>query len=231
MRSPDRGPVPAEARMYDDLIHAIIDQRLHPGIRLNEVHLAKAYGLARPRVRRVLNRLAANNIVDFRLNLGAFIRRPSPEEARNVYQTRRFLEAGVVETIASHPEGLDFAKLREFVAKEKDAYLRPQPGVHRLSSDFHVVLAQLAGNQVTTEILTRLIHRCCLIQSLYMTAAGAPCLTHDHEELIDHLQRADVRGALKIHNRHFDHIEASLLLERQHDDLIDAGTASSDFGF
>ena len=27
-------------------------------------------------------------------------------------------------------------------------------------------------------------HRCCLIQSLYMTPAGAPCLVHDHEELI-----------------------------------------------
>jgi hypothetical protein len=30
--------------------------------------------------------------------------------------------------------------------RSKDAYLRPQPVAHRLSSDFHVVLAQLAGD-------------------------------------------------------------------------------------
>src|ERR1700733_84682 len=102
-KSGARGPLPSEARLFDDLIGAIIDQRLRAGTRLNEMHLAKAYGLARPRVRHVLSRLAANHIIEIKLNLGAFIRRPSPEEARNVYQARRFLEAGVIQIIAKNP--------------------------------------------------------------------------------------------------------------------------------
>jgi len=93
-----------------------VDQRLRAGTRLNEMHLAKAYDLARPRVRRVLNRLAANHIVEIKLNLGAFIRRPSPDEARAVYEARRFLEAGVIQAIAKKPAGRDFKPLRELVA-------------------------------------------------------------------------------------------------------------------
>jgi DNA-binding GntR family transcriptional regulator len=92
------------------------------------------------------------------------------------------------------------------------------PGVHRLSGEFHVVLADVAGNDVVKEILVRLIHRCCLIQSLYMTPAGPPCLVHDHEELIDHLAAGNVRDALRVHNRHFDQIESSLLLDTTQDE-------------
>jgi DNA-binding GntR family transcriptional regulator len=220
--------LPAETRLYDDLINAIVDQRLRPGTRLNEVYLAKTYGVARPRVRRVLNELAGNNIIEFKLNLGAFISRPSPEEARSVYQARRFLEAGVVEMIATSPSGRPFDRLREFVAAEKKAFRRPKPGVHRLSSEFHVVLAEMAGNQVVKEMLVRLIYRCCLIQSLYMTPAGPPCLVHDHEELIEHLAGGNVRAALRVHNRHFDHIESSLMLDATRRELGEMGTMYSE---
>jgi DNA-binding GntR family transcriptional regulator len=218
-RSTDRGPSPTEAQLYEDLIGAIVDQRLRAGTRLNEMHLAKAYDLARPRVRRVLNRLATNHIVEIKLNLGAFIRRPSPDEARAVYEARRFLEAGVIQAIAKKPAGRDFKPLRELVAQERKAYIQPKPGVHRLSSEFHVILAEVAGNQIMKDILVRLVHQCCLIQSLYLTPAGPPCLVHDHEELIECLARGDVRQALKIHNRHFDQIEGSLMLDTYRGEL------------
>jgi DNA-binding GntR family transcriptional regulator len=228
-KSGERGPLPGEGRLYEDLIGAIVDQRLRPGMRLNEMHLAKAYDLARPRVRHVLERLAANNIIEIKLNLGAFIRRPSPEEARNVYEARRFLEAGVVESIVTKPAGREFKRLRELVAEEKKAYIKPKPGVHRLSSEFHVVLAEAGGNPVMKEILVRLIHHCCLIQSLYMTAAGPPCLVHDHEELIGCLARRDLRRALQIHNRHFDHIVSSLMLDSYRGDLGEITAAFSEY--
>jgi len=214
-KSGDRGHLPAEALLYDDLVGAIVDQRLRAGTRLNEANLAKAYGLTRPRVRSVLNKLATNNIIEIKLNLGAFVRRPSPEEARNVYQTRRFLEAGAIQAIAKKSKARDLGRLREFVAAEKKAYRDPKPGVHRLSSEFHVILAEVTGNLVLKGILVQLIHHCCLIQSLYITPAGPPCLVHDHEELIEHLARGDLRQALQVHNRHFDQIESSLMLDGQ----------------
>jgi len=126
-RSAERGQLPAEVRLYDDLVGAIIDQRLPAGTRLNEANLAKAYRLARPRVRSVLSRLAANNIIELKLNFGAFVRRPSQEEARNVYQTRRFLEAGVIQSIAEDPPAYNLTRLRELVVAERRAYRHPKP--------------------------------------------------------------------------------------------------------
>jgi DNA-binding GntR family transcriptional regulator len=50
-----------------------------------------------------------------------------------------------------------------------------------------------------------------------MTPAGPPCLVHDHEELINHLANGDVSKALRVHNRHFDQIEKSLLMDSRND--------------
>lgn len=225
-RSAERGQLPAEVRLHQDLVGAIIDQRLPAGTRLNEANLAKAYRLARPRVRSILSRLAANNIIELKLNFGAFVRRPSPEEARNVYQARRFLEAGVIQSIAENPAGYNRARLRELVAAEKRAYRNPKPGLHRLSSEFHIILAEVTGNQVLRKILTQLIHHCCLIQSLYLTPAGPPCLVHDHEELINYLANGDVSKALRVHNRHFDQIEKSLMLDRPNERVGDLNAVS-----
>jgi DNA-binding GntR family transcriptional regulator len=225
-RSAERGQLPGEVRLYQDLVGAIIDQRLPAGTRLNEANLAKAYRLTRPRVRTVLSRLTANNIIELRLNFGAFVRRPSPEEARNVYQVRRFLEAGVIQAIAENPTGYNLERLRELVAVEKRAYRNPKPGLHRLSSEFHIILAEVTGNKVLQEILTKLIHHCCLIQSLYMTPAGPPCLVHNHEDLINCLANGDVSRALRVHNRHFDQIEKSLMVDGRNDHAGDLGTVS-----
>jgi DNA-binding GntR family transcriptional regulator len=225
-RSAERGQLPSEVRLYDDLVGPIIDQRLPAGTRLNEANLAKAYRLTRPRVRSVLSCLAANNIIELKLNFGAFVRRPSQEEARNVYQTRRFLEAGVIQSIAEDPTAYNLARLRELVIAEKRAYRNPKPGLHRLSSEFHIILAEVTGNQVLREILTQLIHHCCLIQSLYMTPAGQPCLVHDHEALINCIANGDVSKALRVHNRHFDQIEKSLMLDGRNDRARDLSAVS-----
>ena len=225
-RSAERGQLPAEVRLHQDLVGAIIDQRLPAGTRLNEANLAKAYRLARPRVRNVLSRLAANNIIELKLNFGAFVRRPSPEEARNVYQARRFLEAGLIQSIAENPAGYNLAPLRELVAAEKRAYRNPKPGLHRLSSEFHIILAEVTGNQVLRKILTQLIHHCCLIQSLYLTPAGPPCLVNDHEELINYLANGDVSKALRVHNRHFDQIQKSLMLDGRNERVGDLNAVS-----
>jgi DNA-binding GntR family transcriptional regulator len=85
----------------------------------------------------------------------------------------------------------------------------------------------VARNRAIYEIVVRLIHRCCLIQSLYMTPPGPPCLVHDHEELIEHPVGGNAREALRVHNRHFDQIESSLMLEETRDKLSQMGTMFS----
>ena len=59
-----------------------------------------------------------------------------------------------------------------------------------------------------------------------MTPAGPPCLVHDHEALINCIANGDVSKALRVHNRHFDQIEKSLMLDGRNDRAGDLSAVS-----
>src|SRR6202035_3273785 len=82
--TPRRGPDPVEEEIYRLITEAIVTKQLRPGSRLKEAALAAQFGVSRSRVRRVFQRLGDLDFVEFRLNHGAMVRRPSPEGDRGV---------------------------------------------------------------------------------------------------------------------------------------------------
>lgn len=206
-----RGPVPVEEEIYRLITEAIVAKHLRPGGRLKEAALATQFGVSRTRVRRVLRRLAESDFVEFRLNHGALIRRPPPDEARAVFATRRLLEAEAVRNTMQLATQNDYARLRACVADEDRAFEAPSGGLAGLSSRFHVLLGEMCGNPVLARILNQLVHRCVLLQSLY-ERQGQPtiCLVHEHAELIDLMEAGKVRAACTAMQHHLEHIEASL---------------------
>lgn len=206
-----RGPVPVEDAVYARLSDAIIKKRIRPGERLKEAALATEFGVSRARIRRVLRRLAELDVVDFKLNFGAQVSRPSPEEARAVFRVRRLLEAEAVRSAMERADEATYRALEVFVRKEEKAFRRTEPGLAALAAEFHLLLAERCGNPVLARMLVQLIHRCVLIQSLYERPQQATiCLVDEHVEVINlmRLGRADEAVAAMAH--HIDHIEASL---------------------
>lgn len=208
-----RGPDPKEDQLYERVVMAVIAKQLRPGERLNENQLARAHGLTRTRVRRVLERLERDHIVRFELNRGASISRPSVKEARDIYEARAFIEEAVIRLVCARPPSELSALPARFdpwLDEEAAAYRRRQPGVNRLSGDFHVLLAEDAGNGELLAILTNLVHRCCLIQSLYEWPQQDLCLNHEHREIVGLIAAGDRDGAIAAIRAHIDHIVASL---------------------
>src|SRR5919106_4854126 len=110
-----------------DSIHAkiygaIVEQRLPPGTKLGEEALCEIFGVSRTLIRRVLQRLASERMVELWPHRGAFVARPSVEEARDVFEARRALEAHVVKKLVQRltPAGTD--RLRRHVVKERRAH-------------------------------------------------------------------------------------------------------------
>src|SRR5690606_29076550 len=90
----EEGPkVDREEQMYHRIVSAIVGKSLRPGEHVNEMQLASANGLSRPRVRRVLERLEIEGVIEFKPNRGAFISRPSVKEALDVFEARVHLES------------------------------------------------------------------------------------------------------------------------------------------
>src|SRR5258708_24221884 len=206
-----RGPVAGEDEIDRLITEAIVAKQLRPGSRLKEAALAAQFGVSRSRVRRVFQRLVDLDFVEFRLNHGAMVRRPSPEEARSVFTTRRLIEGEAVRGTAGRASAQDFARLRTFVGNENRAFETRSKGVAALSSGFHILLGEMCGNPVLARILNQIVHRCVLIQSLYeRETQNTICLVNEHIEIIDVMETGKLPAAVSAIRHHLDHIDASL---------------------
>ncbi|MBM7044731.1 MULTISPECIES: GntR family transcriptional regulator [Rhizobium] len=215
-----RGQRPEEQLLYDRLVDAIIDKTLRPGQHLNEVKLAATYAVPRSRVRRVLERLRDEAVVEIELNRGAFISRPTIAEARDVFEARKNLEMIIVRLACARATSADIDELRAHLTKERQVFDNLRPEMNRVAGDFHVLLAKTAGNAVLARMLTLLMRRVCLIQSLYEKRSGVLCLVHEHERLVDLIAANDPEGAAAEALHHCAHIESSLdLTERRRTEI------------
>ncbi|HEX8606146.1 MAG TPA: GntR family transcriptional regulator [Pseudoduganella sp.] len=188
---PPAGSAPEE-RMYLDVYDAIMSHRLTAGAKLTEQALGEIYGMARHHVRRVLARLAADGLVDLEPNRGAYIASPGEREAEDMFELRQVLEAKVMDKLAGRLTASGQQALRELIVRERDAWMRgDRPLWVRLSAEFHIELAKLAGNQLLVDALRRLVSRTTLLISNLDTAGQQPCSFDEHAAVIDALQDKD----------------------------------------
>jgi DNA-binding GntR family transcriptional regulator len=209
-----------EESAYQRVINAVLEQRLAPGTQLKEEQFARLFGISRTRVRKVLGRLSAEGVVTLEPNRGAFVAQPPVKEARDVFEARRAVESTIVRLLAERGEHADLSRLREFIPAEREAFRSRLPGLSRLASDFHLILAELAGNQVLAAILRQLVHRSHLIQSLYGPVPMIG-LVDDHVGLIQLIAGGKADDAVDAMLDHLHRVEASLDLSRVRDKITD----------
>src|SRR5699024_9956057 len=122
--------------------------------------LSKIYGVNRAVIRRVLDPLAADQIVVLRSNQSAVIASPGAEETRQLFAARRHIEAEVMRQTAGTLDAGSRAAVETIVADENHAHAGH---VHasriHLSLQFHECLAAACPNRVFGDILQDLILR------------------------------------------------------------------------
>lgn len=203
--------------MYQRMVSAILDHRLPPGTKLVEDQLAAAFGVSRTRVRPVLLRLANEQVVTLRPHRGASIARPTPQEALEVFEARRLLEPRLVELFIAQASASDIAALRACIADEETARGKgDMRRAIRLSGDFHLRIAQAAGQQTLARILRELVSRTSLILMSYSPShakereRATVCGCREHRALIDAIRLRDARQAARLMLTHLARIEAEL---------------------
>lgn len=201
-----------EERMYLEIYDAIMEHRLPAATKLTEEGLGEIYGLARHAVRRVLSRLAADGLVDLMKHRGAHIASPGEREAAEMFELRQMLEILVVQKLVDKPDQADFAALRALIKRERDAYMRgDRPQWIRLSAEFHIELARLAGNSLVVDALRRLVSRTTLLISATNPAAQQPCSFDEHAAVLDALEKKDRARAQQEMTHHLGQCACRLL--------------------
>lgn len=207
--------------VYQRIWEAIVAHKLLPGTRLKEEELSETFGLSRGFVRKLLLQLSYHKLVNLVPNSGAFVAEPSPEEAREIFQARRLIEAELVRELASKCTAREKTLLQEHLEREHQAIEQGQQSLRiRLSGEFHLLIGKLANKPVLTSFLHEIIPRSSLIVALYQGAGGRKGKAHhsglscsEHNELLDAIADHQVERAVKLMVDHLDEIEAQLQLE------------------
>lgn len=207
-----RGRTEAEIRRR--ILQAIFEQRLPAGEPITEEQLAATFDVSRTVVRQAVARLAQDGILVKSPNKGTAVASPSRKEARDILFVRRLVEPEIVRVLASAPHQFDIAELRKHVAAENEARLAGQRGtLVRLTGEFHLLLAELSGNQVLRRLMTQLQTLTCLAVLLYADHDDA-CPPDEHLRIVEAIAGGDGAAAAQEMLKHLTHVEKDMKLER-----------------
>ena len=211
-----------ESRIYDRIHAAIFDRKLAPGARLVEEQLAEVFDVGRSRIRVVLQALARDKIVILHRNRGAAVAHPSVAEAREVFAARRLIETSLARQIVDVIDDRGLKRLKAHLRKEDSAERRGDRAEEmRTSHEFHMLLGELLGNSVITDILKELLVRSSLITAIYERRDAHVCSQCDHRKLIELIELGDAERLARAMHKHLIDVESYLALEEEKKVILD----------
>jgi DNA-binding GntR family transcriptional regulator len=206
----------SDQEIHDRIWSSIVDRQLAPGTRLKEEQLAEIFSVNRARIRQVLRQLARDGLITLVPNRGAFVAKPSIEEARDVFFARRTIEERLVERLCAIIDDKAAQRLRDHVEAERQAHDADDiESAIRLSGAFHMLIAELAQSQILAGLLRDLVSRTSLITALYQSQEAHNCGPDEHEAIVAAIVARDAAKAIDVMKHHLAHIEEQLDLESE----------------
>jgi DNA-binding GntR family transcriptional regulator len=193
--------------LYSRVLDAIFEQRIHSASRFTEESLAQMFGARRSDMRDVLTRLSHQQIIILRVNHRPRVAELDAEQTRQTLHARRLAEIMLVRLACQRPCAQDLKRLRTLVDNEHQCTERGR--AIRLSGEFHLQLAQMAGNAPLAHFLESLVPLTSLAIAQFDLQQKEYCV--EHMEILDALERGDAAKAQVALNRHLDYLEDLLL--------------------
>ncbi|MNM66255.1 HTH-type transcriptional regulator LutR [compost metagenome] len=198
---------PSVDDLYSRVLDAIFEQRIHSASRFTEESLAQMFGARRSDMRDVLTRLSHQQIIILRVNHRPRVAELDAEQTRQTLHARRLAEIMLVRLACQRPCAQDLKRLRTLVENERQCAERGR--AIRLSGEFHLQLAQMAGNAPLAHFLESLVPLTSLAIAQFDLQQKEYCV--EHMEILDALERGDAATAQAVLNRHLDYLEDLLL--------------------
>lgn len=206
------GKKPSADDIYSRLFDAILEHRIAPASRFTEESLAETFGVSRSVIRRVLTRLSHQHVILLRPNQRAQVAAPDAQQTRQILEARRLTEVTVVQLACAQATSLHIRQLRELIARERECIERDQRGpAIRLSGEFHMQLAAMAGNGPLAQFLNGLVPLTSLVIAQYEAQACTYCTWQEHGAIVDAVEQRDSNAAVRLLTQHLDHLESKLL--------------------
>ncbi|WP_321313301.1 GntR family transcriptional regulator [Halarcobacter sp.] len=197
-----------EDNIVNFIFDAIFTKNLQPGTKLSESVLAKELNTSRDVVRKAFSKLQTMGILSYKKNQGFNVVWLSEEKAKDIFTTRKIIEAGIVEIVTKRhsKENLDLSSILENIDTEEYLKLSNRNGEYVKSScDFHLNLAALSENEFLINALKPLIPLSILAALIYEDENTEFSSYDEHRVLIETIKSNNVTNAKNVMLEHLDH--------------------------
>jgi DNA-binding GntR family transcriptional regulator len=201
------------ARLRD----AIASGRIMPNERLIEADLARMFKVNRANVRIALAMLDQEGLVVRERNRGARVRLVTDEEALEIAEARRVLEAMVARQAAERATDRQKGNLRALMTRMRAAYEKQDLGsFSQRNSDLHRLIQDIAGNATANRLLQTLRSQVVRLQYQAILQPGRPAKSlAEHGEIVEAICANDAAAAESAMRRHLCAVKNALRLAMQ----------------
>jgi DNA-binding GntR family transcriptional regulator len=201
----------APRALYQDvaeqLRQRIFSNELAPGSWIDELKLAKEYGISRTPLREALKVLAAEGLVTMKVRRGAYVTEVSERDLAEVYHVLALLESDAAGLVATHASDDELAELQALHAQLEAATSAGPSGrvpFFQVNERFHMRLLEIARNRWSRQLSTdlRKVMKLNRHHSLLKSGRIQESL-QEHRQLMQALAARDARAATRAMQIHF----------------------------
>jgi len=191
--------------VIDYIYSALKEGDLQPGSQVLESQLAGKLEISRAPIREALQQLVGEGLLDYKAQVGTFVRVLSAKEIMDAYHTRGLLEGyAVAEGMERLTEG-DWRHLEELCHQmENHAATQRHQDLIEAGREFHTLLFSRCENQQLIEYTARLSSKLHLL--FYQHWAGlydAKTIRGRHEQLLAAVRTGDAATVEAAFRQHY----------------------------
>jgi DNA-binding GntR family transcriptional regulator len=197
--------IPLRDQAVEVLRDLIIRGDLKAGTRLNEVELATKLGISRGPIREAIQRLAAEGVVEFQQNKGAFVKRSSHEDLRQMFEVRELIEVKAAMLAATRATDEQIIGLQTLLETVDEELARSETGSYPIEQelDLHLHVLELAGNpylqRAGSDLQTQV--RVARVRS-GSSPERAQLALEEHREIISAIAERNAKAAARAMSKH-----------------------------
>lgn len=194
--------------VFDELRAAILRGEYAPLQRLIETDLVERYGTTRSVLRNAFTRLATEGLIELQPNRGARVRQISAEEAIEITEIRRDVEALVAARAAQRITDDEIAELRTLgEAMSAAVEHMDMLGYSELNAQLHSTVRRIADHTTATRIIDQLHGQMVRHQFRLALVPGRPSVSlPEHLAIIDAVCTRDPKQAERAMRTHLDSV-------------------------
>jgi DNA-binding GntR family transcriptional regulator len=194
-------------KVFDAMLHAIVDGKIAAGSKISEPELAKQYEVSRSTLREALNRLEKCHLIERKANVGSRVVDCTIEGLLEIYVVREALEGMACREAANNMSDEEIAEMQAMLAQHASSQAL-KDGVSYYQEegdlDFHYKVILGSHNQQLINILCgQLYHLVRMYRIQFgMHSPRATRAFHEHSNIIQAICERDGELAEILMRRH-----------------------------